>query len=325
MSRLLEEGSYGCAFSPALPCKKTKAAKGQKTVGKVIQAKYADLELQVAPLVQTIPGWKRYFIVQEEDSCAPTNFASFRKLYEKNCKTLSKSADANLVQLLSPYGGRTLYSLPITESFSFVGSLRHVLEGCELLGRQGICHFDLKDNNILVDAVGTLRLIDFGQSFIGDHVTDKVVTRHQYDFLPEYSPLPPELSIQNAIFNKLPIEKGIKEVIAKNRVFSAMQAILAVPLAHSEDELRQFWREQEEYKGGSWVLFFRTYWRVWDSWSVGVIFLRILQKCFLHTAFVEGVWKQHGPLLRQVLKGLLEADPRKRLLPGQAVDLLKGV
>lgn len=324
MSHLLEEGSYGCAFTPALPCKGSKKRQG-RTVGKVMQAKYADLELEVVPLVEAIPGWKRYFIIQEEDQCASKNFAEIRKTYERNCKVLSDSADINLVQLISPYGGRTLFDTPIDASFDFVDALEHVLEGVSLLTAQGICHFDIKDNNILVDAAGTLRLIDFGQSFLGDETTEAVVKRHQYDFDPKYWPQSPEMSVQNAIHNHRHLRQAIPLTIQQKSTFKLMENILGVPAIHAETELRRFWVEQSEYKGDSiWSPFFKAYWRTWDSWSVGAVFLRILQKCFLQKSFVEGTWKQHGITIRHVLKGLLEADPRERLLPAGALALLRG-
>lgn len=329
-SNLLEEGSYGCAFTPALPCKKAKTGRRVRTVGKVMQAKYADLELEVAPLVEAIPGWKRYFIVQEQENCSTKNFAEIRKTYEKNCKIIQNSADINLIQLISPYGGRTLFDMPINESFDFLGSFMHVLEGVHLLNTQGICHFDIKDNNILVDSAGTLRLIDFGQSFLGDQVTDAIVKRHQYDFDPSYWPQSPEMSIQNAIHNGRPLSLAIPQTIEKKVTFKLMESILGVSRSHAEAELRNFWSQQDEYHGTGgtsatgWVPFFKAYWRTWDAWSIGAVFLRILQKCFLQKSFVEGVWKQHSIVLRHVLKGLLETDPRKRLLAGQALEMLRG-
>ena len=321
MSRLLEEGTYGCAFTPALPCKQGKRRQS-RTVGKIMKAKYADIELDMPTIIEGIPGWKRYFILQEKENCTVKNFSEIRKTYERNCKVIQDTADSNLIQLISPYGGRTLYDTPIDSSFDFIENLKHVLEGVRLLNNQGICHYDIKDNNILVDAAGTFRLIDFGQSFLGDQITDSKIKGHQYEFDPNYWPQSPEMSIQNAIMDEKPLSVSIPLTIEKRPTFTLMQNILGVSKAHAETELRKFWFEQEEYRGESWVPFYKAYWRTWDAWSIGAIFLRILQKCFLQKTFVEGVWKKHGIFIRHTLKGLLEVDPRKRLLPAQALDLL---
>jgi hypothetical protein len=131
------------------------------------------------------------------------------------------------------------------------------------------------------------------------------------------------MSVQNAIHNKHPLSQAIPQTIDKKSTFKLMENVLGVSKMRAENDLRNFWNQQEEYQNGSWTAFYKVYWRTWDSWSIGAVFLRILQKCFLQKTFVEGVWKQHGILLRHVLKGLLEADPRKRLLPAGALTLLR--
>ena len=146
------------------------------------------------------------------------------------------------------------------------------------------------------------------------------------NFDPKYWPQSPEMSIQNAIHNRRPLSEAIRLTIQQKSTFRMMESILGVSSTAAEAELRRFWVEQEEYsgrEGASWVPFFKAYWRTWDSWSVGAVFIRILQKCFLQKSFVEGVWKKHAISIRHVLKGLLETDPRKRLLPAQALALLK--
>lgn len=40
-----------------------------------------------------------------------------------------------------------------------------ILKALEYLHRQGICHRDLKGANVLVDAMGTVKLGDFGVAF----------------------------------------------------------------------------------------------------------------------------------------------------------------
>jgi hypothetical protein len=102
-----------------------------------------------------------------------------------------------------------------------------------------------------------------------------------------------------------------------------MEDILGVSMESSEAELRKFWEEQDDWDGKNWVPFFRKYWKVWDTWGMGIIFLKLLQTCFLQESFIEGTWKQHGAIIRQVLKGLLRPDPRERLTGVEAEKLLR--
>jgi hypothetical protein len=318
-SEMIAQGSYGCAFTPPLPCKKSRASSTERQVGKIIRKKNAKFELAISTVIRGIPGWERYFIIQEEDTCTRKNFEELRETYENTCKIIRKSTDTTLMQLLSSYGGTSLFDLTLTNKFDYIGSLRHVLEGVVKLQTQGICHYDLHNANILIDGRGTWRMIDFGAAFIGDSVSDSTIWRHIYDFQPDYPPQPPELSVQNGIYQDLSYGYSIQQTILQKKVFKQLERLLGVPIAGQADALHAFWLG---WKGGSWVSFFQTYWKTWDTWAVGVMFLGILEKCFLLPAFVNGQWANNSRTLKTVLKGLLHVDPTKRMSAEMAVKLL---
>lgn len=310
-STLLEEGSYGCAFKESLPCKKSKAV---GKVGKIIRKQHAEIELTMGSIIQGIDGWARFYIIQEEDECTSSNFKKLHETYNSKCRVLRDSKNSNLTQILSTYGGTTLYRTPITSGFDFMGNFRHMLEGVSKLEKQGICHFDLKENNIVVDSRGTLRIIDFGSAFLGDKVTDKTIWRHQYNFTPEYIPQAPELSVQNGLHDGFTRNYSIQETIKRKGVFKTIDTVLGISSFRCENELRSFWDEEDE----NWVHFFVTYWRTWDSWSVGAIFLNILKIMLFQGLHVENL-----AIIKNVLKGMLECDARKRLTPTQAYELVR--
>lgn len=318
-STMIAQGSYGCAFTPPLPCKKSRASSTERQVGKVIRKKHAKYELAISTLIKAIPGWERYFIIQEEDNCKSKNFEELRDMYENKCKTLRKATDASLMQLLSSYGGTSLFDLTLTNKFDYIGSLRHVLEGVAKLQTQGICHYDLHDANILIDGRCTFRMIDFGAAFVGDDVSDSSIWRHIYDFQPDYPPCPPELAVQNGIYQDLSYGYSIQQTILQKKVFKQLERLLGVPVAGQADALHAFWTT---WKGDSWPSFFHMYWRSWDTWAVGVMFLGILEKCFLLPAFVNGQWMANSRTIKTVLKGLLCVDPTKRMTAETAVKLL---
>ena len=324
-SHLIGQGSHGCAFVPPLPCKQTKVKKSKKglIVGKIIDKRHADIELDVANLVKGIIGWDRYFIVQEEDNCNSENFKRERGTYETACNIMKSMKNKNLTQIISPYGGSTLQSMSITSSFDFLGSFKHLLDGIAKLQNQGICHYDLKSNNIVIDYTGTFRIIDFGSAFLGDGINKNNIWRHQYSFLPEYTPQPPELSVQNGIHSNFGYSRSIQETIQQKKIFKTMENIFGIPIEKYQEELTAFWNEDTTWKGDTWVDFFHAYWRVWDAWAIGAIYIKLLEKCFLHQTFVNEVWPFHGAIIRQVLKGLLMPDPRKRLSCVEAAKLLE--
>lgn len=325
MASFYKEGSYGCIVSPPVPCEKTKAPKehkGRKTLGKLISKSDASIELNISTLVKSIPSYQRYYIVQEKDTCTPKNFAKARFELATDCKVLRKTTDDSLLQLLSPYGGTTIERLTITPRIDFIGLLRHVLEGVAKLNAQGICHYDLHRGNVVVDFLGTPRIIDFGSAFQGDTIEDEEVRRHFYAFSPGYPPQPPELSVQNGIHQGLSIAHSITQTMEEKTVFRTAQALFGLSKESQRVALANFWETDRTWRGEGWTPFFHKFWRKWDGYAVGVMFTDLLKKCMLLPAFIQTTWESNQDTLTEVLVGLLQADPRKRFTPEQALSLL---
>jgi serine/threonine protein kinase len=316
-SKLIQEGTYGCVVKPPLPCLKTKAV--ANNVGKIVRKKNTEIELSVATLVKGIDGWEKYYVIQNEDSCTTQNFTRLRPVHANQCRVYTESENSELIQLLSPFAGTPVYKMDVSD-IHYISALKHVLTAVAKLSKQGICHFDLHENNVLVNK-GILRIIDFGSAFLGDETTDKVVQRHIYDFSPRFPPQPPELSVQNALYAGLDIKLATEQTVKQKHVYSVAYKLLGMNPATSLKDIKEFW-SYEPYNGGSWVPFFKAHWRSWDSWAVGVMFLNILEKSFLKPTFINTIWKNHSGVIRTVLKGLLQSDPTKRMTAAEALELL---
>jgi len=291
-------------------------------VGKIIKTKNSKVELSMSTLVKAIPGWTRYYVLQENDDCDSKNFDAHREVYGRLCKVYGSAEDSQLSQLISPYAGSTVRSMSLTPSFDFIGSLRHVLEGVSELNAQGICHYDLHDGNILVDFRGTFRIIDFGAAFLGDEVDDAVVKKHTYVFSPDFQPEPPELSIQHGLSGGLQLTNALEQTMARKREFALAHRLIGLSSVAQRRELIEFWLHEDTWDGASWTPFYRKYWRKWDSWAVGVLFLHILSKCFLMPRFFE-VWPMEGVRIKTVLKGLLRSNPNDRMTASEALKALE--
>lgn len=316
-SKLIQEGTYGCVVKPPLPCLKTKAV--ANNVGKIVRKKNTEIELSVATLVKGIDGWENYYVIQNEDSCTTQNFTRLRPVHANQCRVYTESENSELTQLLSPFAGTPVYKMDVSD-IHYISALKHVLTAVAKLSKQGICHFDLHENNVLVNK-GILRIIDFGSAFLGDETTDKVVQRHIYDFSPRFPPQPPELSVQNALYAGIDIKLATEQTVKQKHVYSVAYKLLGMNPATSLKDIKEFW-SYEPYNGGSWVPFFKAHWRSWDSWAVGVMFLNILEKSFLKPTFINTIWKNHSGVIRTVLKGLLQSDPTKRMTAAEALELL---
>jgi len=322
-SHFIEKGTYGCVYTPPLPCKDSKASKGKRTVGKIIRKQDAVFELNLTSVIEGIPDWEDYFIIQEEDRCKSKNFSELRKDYQKNCSIFQRANNKNLTQLISSYGGRTLLSVQITSNFNFMGTLKHILTAGSLLAESGICHYDIKETNIVVDSEGMVRMIDFGSAFIGDTISENNMWHQIYaGFLPEYEPQPPELSILDGFKEKMTIHECVPKIMAAKKVFKVIDNLFSISKSENEFRLYEFWKQQEEWKGGSWVPFFHKFWPVFDSWAVGVMFIRILNDCLMYPGFVERTWNPNKQVIKKVMTGLLEVDPRMRLTCKEALSFL---
>jgi serine/threonine protein kinase len=321
-SKVIQEGSYGCVVSPPLKCKKSKG-RPQRTVGKIIKTKNSKVELSIATLVKAIPGWSRYYVLQEDDDCDSKNFDAHREVYAKLCKVYGSSEDSQLSQLISPYAGSTVRSMALTPSFNFVGSLRHTLEGVSELNAQGICHYDLHDGNVLVDFRGTFRIIDFGAAFLGDSTDDAVVKKHTYVFSPEFQPEAPELSIQHGLSGGLQLTDALEQTMNRKKEFALAHRLIGLSAVAQRRELIEFWLHEDTWTGETWVNFYRKYWRKWDSWAIGVLFLHILSKSFLMPGFLREVWPIESERIKNVLKGLLRSNPNHRMTASEALKALE--
>jgi serine/threonine protein kinase len=328
---LIGKGGYGCAFTPPLKCRKSKIQrqKGQtghtRVVGKLMRKDDADIELNISTVIKGIPGYERYFIVQEEDKCDTKNFKKIKKTYSSICPPIRDLQDTEMIQLVSKYGGKSLHNISITDSFDFMASFKHVLEGVYKLNKQGICHLDLKADNMLVDIYGTIRIIDFGISFLGDMSTEQTVKEHQFPFSPEYNAFPPELAVQEGIVKGMSVSYAIQQSILQKKIFVTAASLLGLSLRDQENSLRTFWEEDPvwiETRGKTWAKWFRTYWKAWDSWAIGVVFLKLLEKCLLIPSFINGQWAKNRETLVIVLKGLLQANPNLRLTSEEAFKLI---
>ena len=335
-SRLVEKGTYGCAFSPPLPCKKTKGTKGtnatkgkRKTtlIGKVTTKRdETEVELSISNLLKAIPNYSSYFIVQELDNCTPKNFAQFRKTYAANCPQIKDSPDADLEQLLSFHGGTDLHRLSFPSNFQMLSSMRHVLKGVKMMMDQGICHSDLHSGNIVRDLRGTLRILDFGAAFLGDTVSEDFVKQYLTWYSPIYDQQPPEFTVVNAIHDGVSLQYAITEIMRGKKIIATAQNYLGwgMGVDEQEDALRYFFYNGEHYALAKEnpTEFFHRFWRKIDVWGVGNVFVKVLKKSLLSPHFIETQWKKDGPTIKLVLKGLLQCDPTQRLSVERALELL---
>lgn len=315
----IAEGSYGCIYTEddAPPCASDKKKGGPRKVRKVLKKDDARIELSTSKLIQSIPLWEYYFVVQEETGCKESNFKKSRPAYEGYCKIFKSSANKNLTELSAPYKGISLRNLRITDSFLFVESFKHLLTGLSILHKQGICHFDIHAGNILEEN-GFLRYIDFGSSFKSDSIDKEVIHRHSYMFTSDFPTQPPELSIQNGIYHDLSVEYCIDELLQGREVFRNGLPYTGITTFYVKSKLSLIGNSIGTTEA-EWVAFYKKHWKKFDTWSLGVVFFNILKQCMMLPSFGP-VWKKNQTLITTVLRGCLEPHPTCRFSADEALS-----
>lgn len=317
---LLDEGTYGCVFYPSLKCKK--GAKTDGKVSKLTRIVNSEFELDVADKLRKLPDWEKYYILSYEDNCSRRELEKIYEEYKTKCDFLERVKSGQLIQLISPFGGKSLREYYFPSTFSVLGFLGHLAEGVRKMHEIGYGHFDIHEGNVLIDSIGTARLIDFGKSMEGDKVDEDKLYRHTFTFTPSFVWQPPELAVMNAIQEGQPDHLAIQRVIEKKDVFRSIQSILKTPIAEQEYKLRNFINFSVSAQSRRWDAFFRHHWRKFDIWSLGVITINIISHLLIRPEFIEKVWKKEGDILLRVLKGMLVADPRERFTIEKVVSLL---
>ncbi len=324
-SVFLHEGSFGCAYTPPIPCKKgrSRSVLKKRLVGKILPKEDVGAELSLNTLIRSIPKYEDYYILPEIENCSARNFYLARDDYAGECKLYQRKKNSELTQLVSPYGGVALHKVAFHSDFDYMKSFKHLLRGIKQLHEKGIVHFDLHMANVLLDYTGTLRIIDFGISFSVFNITKALVDEHQVNFSPGYAVEAPDLTMQRAVYDGVNIERALQMLMNEKKVLHIAAVLLGLSLEEQKESLRRFCYEDRSMLEEDWINFYKTYGFKWDTWCVGMIFTYILQDMLLQPKFIQKVWLTEKGKIRAALRSLLQTDPRKRATAVEALAFLE--
>lgn len=176
--KALGSGSFGCIFSPALPCKGS--PRDPKAVSKLMNESAAHEEYYETALVRVMkegmpPALRTYFIIPNGPPCE-VDVAKLKKNdlddAGRKCRNFTEIVRTSLkrqlpkLRVLQQLNGGEEVSKVIRANFpSVTGALARLLHVVRQMNLRGIVHGDLKGVNIVYDASdNTARLIDWGFS-----------------------------------------------------------------------------------------------------------------------------------------------------------------
>ena len=237
ISRVINQGGFGCIFYPSLPCKKeTKRnsnTNSSEYVSKLVKNNFSsENEIRIGKIIQGIPFYSLYYVPVIQ-SCA----ASLAKVNEreiKNCSIISgKSSSTSTATTATNAGSKKfiLLKMKYVENIKFtkyllsISNKKHILNtlfdtysyflfSLEQLMKNGIVHYDFKWDNAVIDLKTELPVIlDFGISIPinllldldkdqDDTDTYEAYRDYFYIYFPEYSLWCIEIHLINYVLNK---------------------------------------------------------------------------------------------------------------------------
>lgn len=310
--RILGQGTYGCVFTPPLLCKKKGI--GKSKVGKLTSEKDAYREYNAFVYLNKISEYKNYYILPDT-ICSPKIIDNQYDKDINKCEFINKlrNKQTKIKQLTMEYGGLDLESVKYINFFTLFS---HLLEAGSLLVLNGLVHYDIYSKNILIDKNYIPKIIDFGQSFHLNEISDESIKDRWKTLGPGYAAEPPEVTFLTAmdIYNKYTFEETVLEVMPKKRILFVIERVLGVPFQTQIKKLVTFFQTSLAYQNRDFIKMWKLYYTGFDSWAIGCLLVEQLNKLYYSYEFIESnEWKLKKGVIVDILKKMVSTNPKERI------------
>lgn len=318
MSKLISQGGFGCVYHPGIKCDGTTDKK--KFVSKLQINDYtAYNEIEIGKLIKSIPNFESSFLPIIE-YCKVDVSEIDQHLIEK-CNTLHNNTDLVLMKMNYVQNKSFYHFIDTNKSNIFsllIDKYLYLLNSLEILNKHKIVHFDLKDENILLNSKNLNPIIiDYGISLNMNKFKIENVEDYFYVHAPEYYIWSFDIHIINFLSRKVDDDdfKIKKEhIIRIAEEYTSNHKILSL----FSEKFIYFYKEQCVQFGFQFVNKSKTeviklltnekYYSTWDNFSLSCLILKSFKYIFDNKFINIHLFKE----IVQLIIINIHPDPKKR-------------
>jgi hypothetical protein len=321
--RIRGKGTYGCVFQPALKCRGKNHNVNSQMVGKITSKDSAKNEIGIAKILNQIPDASEYAILAEEETCIPRTKSKQSDKDIGQCDLINEIKIENTVQILMPWGGYPLSSINLDPFvFNYLRFFEEILACGAFLVTNDLCHFDIWGNNFLFNNQNKPRLIDFGFTFQASKLTMKDLVNRWRLLAVDHDTETPEVTLMLGTHKDIPVNYLIRGLSNEKPAVQRLQVLCEVDVEEWSSELNQWAQDSQSFQQHDWLNCWKLYWPGFDAWSIGAVLLNVLEIQMSLPAFIESkAWKEKGPLVKKILRGLCRSHPAYRIDAAEALNL----
>jgi serine/threonine protein kinase len=324
MSKLINQGGFGCIFYPAIECD-GKISKNAKYASKLIRKdKRATHEYNIGKMVKQIELYE-YYYAPVINMCN-IDLAKIDKREKDMCRIIKKGSSNS-----DDNGEFAIMKIPYIKNVDMVkyltrddvekkeiityilDSYQFLLNNLKMLNDSGIIHFDLKIPNILIEEkTKTPIIIDFGLSIPIADIRPETYKTYFYSYSPKYYIWPVDVHVINYLVN-------VKSTLTKDALKELVNVYISTNTAvklFSDNFIEKFTKlivdVYSKYIGMSANIVIKELiknCKTWDNYALSVMFLNLIN-------FISSDGFTDNKLIVEFSKTLLfniHPDGRKRL------------
>ncbi len=291
MSKLINQGGFGCVYYPGFDAKDTSKTDNDIVVKLQHKSAASNNEIEVSKIIITIPHFSFYFapIIKTQ----PIQIGKIDHQLIKSCKPVAKTTSESFELMTIPYVNQENYfksivNVDLTDTrhifTQHIDSYAFLLTSLELLEKKQVIHFDIKDDNIVYSRENKNPIIiDFGISININNVNSSTWDKYFYVYAPEYYIWCLEIHFicflchEHDKLTDKDIHSICSDCISHCPVFNLFSREFKTTYIERSIQYYMQYVNMEKEKAIPLLL---KYWRTWDNYSLSILNLRVLSYIF---------------------------------------------